>query len=224
MDCLWTSNRKGIYLEYVAPCDQKYRSFVDSLLNQIVSELNIRDTSIKLEIYVNSQSLFYRETSNSNYIAISYDLLGRMNDDAIFTYYWNKQMKYSTNFDTRLTPVDINFSKDTTKKEFGIKIVFNTDYKLGEPNWNDLKKLIKYAINNKAEIRNTQIRDTIGHCCNYYFVSLLTIDSTKIKNILFPKIINKVKDEGYNLLTLIITILAITFITTGLITKKKTTA
>jgi len=220
MDCLWTSSRKGIYLEYVAPCEQNYKKFVDSILRQIVSELNRKDTTQKIEVYVNSQSLFYRETSNSNFIAISYDLLGRMNDEAIFKYYWDKQMKYSIEFNTRLTPVDINFSKDTTKQEFGTKIIFNTDYRLGEPNWNDLRKLIIYSINNITEIKTTQIRDTIGHCCNGYFVSLLTIDSTQIKNILYPKPIKKVTSDDFNNFYLVIIILTITIIATRLIIRK----
>ena len=221
MDCIWSSSRKGIYIEYVAPCNQKYKSFIDSLLRQIVNEINRKDTQAKVEIYVNSQSLFYREEiSNTNYIAISYDWLGRMNDEAIFSYYWDKQMKYSTQFDTRLTPLDINYSKDSTKKEFGLKIIFNTDYKLGEPNWSDLKKLITFSIDNISEIRHTQIRDTVGHCCNYYFVSLLTIDSIKIKNILFPKPTKREIKSEYNYLFLVIIILIITIITTRLITKK----
>lgn len=85
VDCIWSSESKGIYMEYVASCDQENKFFVDSLLGQIVRELNRKDTQTKVEIYINSENVFYRETPNLNYIAISFDRLGKMTKFSVIT-------------------------------------------------------------------------------------------------------------------------------------------
>lgn len=205
VDCIWSSSKNGIFIEYEDACKQSNRLLIDSILNEIVTKLQRTDTTLKLEIYVNSEDVFYRETGNSNYVSISYDVLGKLKNNEIFDYYYDKQMK-NIKFDTRKTPLNINYKKEDQKNK-GLKIIFNTDYRY-KIEWVNLFKLIDYAVKNIETIKANQKLDTIGFCCNYYFVSILTIDSTKISEIVSPKKYN-IQRSCYKTIYLILGIILI---------------
>lgn len=181
MDCIYTSSKKGITIKYTSPCfDQKYQIFIDSFLNKLLTKINRIDSINEILVLVNYEQLYYDNDSEfSNFISLGFDTLREINSDYITRYFYKH---YNTSEESRLDPVNINFTdrRESTKK--GIKIVYNYDYRLGSPIWSDIEKLIIFSELNLQTIKETQKADTVRHySC---FVTLPKLDSLAINKIL----------------------------------------
>ncbi|GAB2843452.1 hypothetical protein GCM10027043_52980 [Ferruginibacter profundus] len=191
MDCIWTSNKAGVTIKYVAPCDFKNQSTLDSILNKIVSVINRQDTSLQIWVLINQEQLSFPDATFSNFFSIGYDTLIEIDNDYIFDYYWNQETIASeknnglNTFRSREAPIDISSTKKKNAyKAIGIKIIYNIDYRLGKLIWADLIKVIIYSAQNPSIIKNQQRRDTVRYNTNGWYVSLLTIDTFAINKII----------------------------------------
>lgn len=191
VDCIWTVHKAGITIRYIASCNFENQSMPDSILKIVVNELNRQDTSLKVLVVVNDMRLSFPKSAFSNFFSIAIDTLREIDDDYIFNFYWN-QVSISTGkngglntFRSQDVPLDINATNNKkARKTVGIKIIYSIDYRLGEPNWNDVIKAIVYASKNLAYIKNNQKRDTVRYNTNGWYVSLVTIDTTTINQII----------------------------------------
>jgi hypothetical protein len=190
-DCIWTSDSAGITISYVAPCDFGNQSTVDSILNVIVSHLKRQDTSLKVLVLLNHRQLSFPDGNFSNFFSIGFDTLREIDDDYIFEYYSNQEsISMGKNnglntFRSQQVPIDINSTNNKSAiKTLGIKIIYDIDYRLGKPIWNDLVKAVVYATNNSNIVKNEQRQDTIRYNTNGWYVSLTTIDTFAINKII----------------------------------------
>jgi hypothetical protein len=184
IDCIWTSSKKGVTITLVAPCEQKYRLIVDSILNQVLSRLNRKDTTLKILVLVNSERLSYPATNFSNFISIGFDTLRQIDDDFISDYYFSKEGQIKKKFPKLSEPLDINSTDSDTAKAVGLKIIYRLDYRQGELDWSDIEKLIKYSEENLDEIKRKQKRSNVRYDYNGWYVSLLTLDTFAINKII----------------------------------------
>lgn len=191
VDCVWTSQKAGIAVKYVAPCDLINQSRVDSFLHIVIGHLNRTDTSLKILVLINQHRLNFPGSNNASFFSIGYDTLREIDDDFIFNYYWNEtSISTSKNgglntFRSKDVPLDINATDaDNATKTVGIKIIYNVDYSVDEPVWADLTKAIIYAARNADTVKEQQRRDTVRYFTNGWFVSLLTIDTFAINKII----------------------------------------
>jgi hypothetical protein len=183
-DCIWTITRAGVTIQYVAACDFKNQTSADSFLNKLIAALNRKDTSLKFLVFVGHHWLSFPNPKFSNFFSIGYDTLRQLDDNSIFNYYWDKEKNEPLPIDTRNNPIDINSTNDRTITKSGIKIIYDIDYRMGEPVWQDLIKLIVYASNNLDQIKLLQKRDTVRYNSNGWYVSLLTLDTFQINKII----------------------------------------
>ena len=201
-DCIWTSSKNGVTISFVAPCDPKYRLFIDSILNNILTELNRPDTTLQILVLVNSEKITYSVSHFTNFISIGFDTLRPIDDNFVFDYYWKKQgismanNNGINNFESRLDPLDINSSYSKTLNQVGLKIIYNREYRLGGPIWSDIEKLISYASRNVEIIKQNQKRDTVHLTHNDWYLSLLSIDTLNINNILGNETVIKSEDKS----------------------------
>ena len=201
VDCVWTGHNAGIKISYVAPCDFANQSTVDSILKIIVSHLNRKDTSLKVFVLVNHRQLSFPDGNSSNFFSIGFDTLREIDDDYIFEYYGNQESIYMgknnglNTFRSQEVPIDIN-STDNKKaiKAIGVKIIYDIDYRLGKPIWNDIIKAVVYATKNSDIITNQQRHDTVRYNTNGWYVSLSTIDTFAINKIIGKQSESKKKD------------------------------
>lgn len=184
MDCIWTSSKKGVTITIVAPCEQKYSLIVDSILNQVLSKLNRKDTTLKILVLVNSERLSYPNSNLSNFISIGFDTLRQIDDEFISDYYFSKEGQIKKKFPKLSEPLDINSTNSDTSKDVGIKIIYRLDYRQGEPNWSDIEKLIKYSEEHLEDVKRNQKRSDVRYDYNGWYVSLLTIDTVAINKII----------------------------------------
>ncbi len=191
MDYIWTSHNAGITISYVAACNFENTSIVDSILKIIVTQLNRQDTSLKVFILINHRELSFQGENFANFFSIGFDTLREIDNDYIFDYYWNQESISSeknaglNKFLSQEIPIDINSTKNKkATKTVGIKIIYDIDYRLGNPVWNDLLKAIVYATKNADTIKNEQRRDTVRYNTNGWYVSLSTIDTFAINKII----------------------------------------
>ncbi|MBL7724726.1 MAG: hypothetical protein JNK27_11285 [Chitinophagaceae bacterium] len=193
MDCIWTSSRQGVTIKFLAPCEQRYQMFVDNILTQILNRLNRKDTSSKILVLVNTERLSYPDAVSSNFISISFDTLRQIDDDFISDYYFSKEGQIKKKFSKFSEPLDINSTDSDTSKEVGFKIIYRLDYRLGQTNWADIEKLIKYSEENREAIKKAQKRNNVRYDYNGWYVSLLTIDTFSINKIIGRQ--NKIKEN-----------------------------
>ena len=190
MDCIWTSHKAGVTINYVAPCGFENQSLVDSILNRVISLMNRQDTSLKIWVSISKQQLSFPDKEFSNFFSIGYDTLREIDDEFIFNYYQNQTIlsEESNNgmnrFESNLVPIDINSTAIKSKSIIGIKIIYNRDYRIGKPVWADIINAIVYASKNSELIKSTQNRDTVRFNTNGWYVSLLTIDTFTINKII----------------------------------------
>jgi hypothetical protein len=191
MDCIWTSHKAGVTIKYVAPCDFKNQSTLDSILNKIISVINRQDTSLQIWALINQEQLSFPDAAFSNFFSIGFDTLREIDNDYIFDYYWNRETIASeknnglNTFRSRDAPIDISSTKKkNADKAIGIKILYNIDYRLGKLIWADLIKAIIYSAQNPNIIKNQQRRDTVRYNTNGWYISLLTIDTFAINKII----------------------------------------
>lgn len=189
--CIWTSSKAGITLKYIAPCDFKNQSSLDSILTKILSILNRQDSSLKIYVSIGQSWLSFPGATFSSFFSIGYDTLREIDNDYIFDYYWNQETIASdkngglNTFRSREAPIDINSTKNRkANKVVGIKIFYDVDYRLGKPNWDELIKAIVYSSQNPNAIKNQQRRDTVRYNTNGWYVSLLTLDTFAINKII----------------------------------------
>lgn len=191
LDCIWTSNKAGITISYVASCDFENQTMVDSVLKIIVNQLNRRDITIKVFVFVNHRQLSFPGGNFSNFFSIGFDTLREIDNDYIFDYYWNQEsISTSKNgglnkFRSEEVPVDINFTNNKkAANTVGVKIIYDIDYRLGYHIWDDLIKAIVYASQNDDIIKNEQRRDTVRYNTNGWYISLSTLDTFAINKII----------------------------------------
>lgn len=187
MDCLWTASKQGVTLKVVYPCEPKYLHFADSILDQMLIRLNRKDTTLKVLVLVNSALLSNPNSEFSNFISIGFDTLRLIDDDFIKDYYFSKEGENKRKFPRLSEPLDINSTTTITEKTIGIKIIYRTDYRLAKTNWGDIEKIIQYALQNADEIKREQRRINVRYDYNGWYVSLVTLDTTRINNILNKK-------------------------------------
>lgn len=206
VDCIWTSQKEGILIKYIASCDSKYKTTIDSFLNVVVEQLRRQDTSLKILVFVNNRSLHFPGSTNSYFYSIAFDTLRDIDNDFIFDYYGNqtsisaaKNGGFNT-YRSQDTPLDINVtnSKDASKL-VGIKIFYAVDYHAEGPIWTDLMKGIIYSATYPNLIKEQQRRDTVRYFTNGYYLSLLTIDSFAINKIIGKKAIKAEKVDEKNM-------------------------
>jgi hypothetical protein len=190
MDCIWTSHKAGITINYVSACNFENQSTVDSILNRVISLMSRRDTSLKIWVSVSQGQLSFPDKEFSNFFSIGYDTLREIDNDFIFNYYQNTTILSEeanngiNRFDSRLVPIDVNSTNSKSKSIIGIKIIYDRDYRIGEPVWTDIINAIVYAAKNLQVIKSTQKRDTVRYNTNGWYVSLLTIDTFAINQII----------------------------------------
>lgn len=196
-DCRWTSRKSGLTIHFVASCSGKNQILLDSFVNKVVAQLNHRDTSLKILVFLSLGQLSFPNAQFSNFFSIAYDTLREIDDDYIFNYYWNEQTISSNQnggsnmFESRKVPLDINSTNNKATNDVGIKIIYDLDYRLGETNWVDIIKLILYAANNVDVVKAFQLRDTVRYNTNGWYLSLVTLDSARIDKILGKEIVDK---------------------------------
>lgn len=183
VDCIWESSQSGVTIRYVAPCNFT-PAYLDSFLARTLVALGRRDTTLKVLVLVNNGRLSFSGTAFSSFISVGYDTLRDIDDSYIFNYYWGRESGGSIPFDTKNSPIDINSSGNKTSNSIGIKIIYDRDYRQGDPDWNELSRLIIYAVNNVDTVRRFQTRDTVRYNTNGWYVSLLTLDTFTINNAL----------------------------------------
>jgi hypothetical protein len=181
VDCIWESSQSGVTIRYIAPCNFS-QALLDSFLAKTLLTLNRQDTSLKVLVLVNNGRLSFSGAAFSNFVSVGYDTLRGIDDEFIFDYYWGRGG--SIPFDTNNNPIDINSSNNRTANSIGIKIIYDKDYRLGDPDWNDVSRLIIYAVNNVATVRRSQTRDTVRYNTNGWYVSVVTMDTFAINKIL----------------------------------------
>ncbi len=174
-DCIWKTSKAGITIHYIAPCDFRNNKSIDSFLNKLISSLNRQDTSLKILAIVNHQQLSFPDGKFPNFFSIAYDTLRLIDDDYIFKYYWDQGNS---------ALLDINVTDKKGNDKLGIKIIYDKDYRLGQPVWIDIFNAIVYASNNVELIKKSQKRDTVRYNTNGWYVSLLTLDKFSINKIL----------------------------------------
>ncbi len=191
MDCIWTSHKTGITINYVTACDFENQATVDSILKIIVDKLNRRDTTLKLFVLVNHRQLSFPGGNFANFFSIGVDTLREIDNAYIFDHYWNQEsISTSKNgglntFRSQKVPLDINSTNNKkASKTIGVKIIYDIDYRLGKPNWSDLIKAVVYSVQSFDVIKNEQRRDTVRYNTNGWYVSLLTIDTFAINKII----------------------------------------
>ena len=189
--CIWTSCKAGITISYVAACQFENQVTVDSILKIFVTELSMRDTTLKFFILIDYRQLSFPGVNLGNFFSLGFDTLREIDNDYIFEYYRNQEsISMSKNaglntFRSQEVPIDINStSNKRATKTVGIKIIYDIDYRLGKPNWNDLIKAIVYAAQNSDIIKNEQRRDTVRYNTNGWYVSLPTLDTLAINKII----------------------------------------
>jgi hypothetical protein len=202
MSCIWTSHKAGITIHYTAPCDMKNQVFLDSVLTVIVGQLQGRDTSLSILVFIDHESVCFPDREFANFFSIGMDTLRRLDDNFIFDYYWNQQsISAGQNggrnlFDSRKEPLDINATNKKRTNQVGLKIIYNLDYRLGKPVWQDIVRAVVYAAYNPENIKAFQKRDTVRYNTNGWYVSLVTVDTTFINNILNKApLVQKVADK-----------------------------
>jgi hypothetical protein len=191
MPCIWTGHKAGITISYVSSCDFRNQSTVDSILKIIVSQLTGQDTSLKIFVLVSHGELSFPGSSFANFFSIGVDTLRQIDNDYIFDYYWNQESLSArknggqNTFKSEEVPIDINRTNNKKAvKTIGVKIIYDIDYRLEKPIWNDLIKAIVYAAKNSDIIKNEQRRDTVRYNTNGWYVSLLTLDTFAINKII----------------------------------------
>ncbi|MCB0699570.1 MAG: hypothetical protein H6551_02630 [Chitinophagales bacterium] len=199
VDCIWISSKKGLTIYYRSSCDYENEFFVDSLVSHVVEILGRQDTTIKIHVTVNRAPLMFPNSENPNFFSIAYDTLRQIDDNYISEYYWEQEdISISQNgwnkYKSQNAPLDINATNNNSTNEIGIKIIYNGDYRLGEPLWQDIIKSISYAANNIDSIISKQVRDTVRLDHNGWYVSLVTIDTNTINRII-GKVQTKVNTE-----------------------------
>jgi len=202
MDCIWISSKAGITIRYVAPCSFKNQTFIDSVLNKVVSLLNRQDTSLKVWVLINEEQLSFPGRNLNYFTSVGFDALNLMEDDSIFNYYQNKTIASEevnnglNKFESELEPIDITFGNKIKTAQTGIKIIYNKYYQFDKSDWADLVKLILYASENVESIKTIQTRDTVRYNANGWYISLLTIDTFTINKILGRQSEHKQKEIG----------------------------
>lgn len=191
MDCIWTSSKAGVTIRFIAPCDQKYKSYVDSLLNNILKKINRKDTTLQILVLINDAKLSYPDAQFTNFTSIGFDTLRQIDDEFVSDYYFSKNGDIEKKFSKRFEPLDINATLGDTIRQVGIKIIYRRDYKLGEPDWTEIQNLILYATQNLDLIKKTQIRNNVRYDFNGWYVSLMSIDTLSIKKIIQDASIQK---------------------------------
>lgn len=191
MDCIWTSHKAGVTIKYIAPCDFKNQTTLDSILNKVISVINRQDTSLQIWVLIGQGRLSFPDATFSNFFSIGYDTLREIDNDYIFDYYWNQETIASekngglNTFRSRDVPIDINSTNNKKAvKTVGIKIIYDLDYRLGKPIWADLIKAIVYSAQNPNVVKNQQRPDTVRYNTNGWYVSLLTLDTFAINKII----------------------------------------
>jgi len=189
-DCIWTSSKAGVTIKYVAPCNFINQSKLDSIVNEVVLLINRQDTSLKVWVLISQGQLSFPDREFSNFFSIGYDTLREIDDDFLFNYYQNQTIisEEANNgvnrFESRLVPIDINSTNNKSKSNVGIKIIYDRDYRIGEPDWTDIMNAIVYASKNVELIKSSQKRDTVRYNTNGWYVSLLTIDTFAINKLI----------------------------------------
>ncbi len=191
MDCIWTSHKAGITINYVAACKFENQATVDSVLKTILTKLNRQDTSLKIFVLVNHGQLSFAGGDFANFFSIGFDTLREVDNDYIFDFYWNQE-SISTGkngglntFRSQEVPLDINATNNKkVSKVVGVKIIYDIDYRLGKPVWDQLIKAIVFASKNSDILKSQQHRDTIRYNTNGWYVSLLTMDTSAINKII----------------------------------------
>ena len=189
-DCNWTSSKAGVTIKYLAPCDFKNKSTLDSILNKVTSLINRLDTSFKIWVLLNQGQLSFPDSDFSNFFSIGYDTLREIDYDFLFNYYQNQTILSQeanngvNKFESRFVPIDVNSTIRKAKSNVGIKIIYDRDYRIGKPDWTDIIKAIVYASKNVELIKSSQKRDTVRYNTNGWYVSLLTLDTFDINKII----------------------------------------
>ncbi|MEQ1798330.1 MAG: hypothetical protein ABL872_10270 [Lacibacter sp.] len=203
MDCIWTSQKAGITINYVAACDFENQSAIDSILKIVLSQINRQVTSLKILVLVNHRWLSFPNGHFQNFFSIGFDTLREIDNDYIFDYYWNQQsISASENhglnkFRSQEFPIDINSTNNKKAlKTVGVKIIYDIEYSLGKPVWDDLIKAIVYATKNSDVLKSQQRRDTVRYNTNGWYVTLTTIDTFAINKIIGRQSETKKKDTA----------------------------
>lgn len=184
MDCLWKSSMQGVSLNVAFPCRPIYVNYVDSILDKMLIGLNRKDTSVKILVLINTARLSIPGSEYANFISIGFDTLRGIDDDFITDYYFSKVGQIEKKFPKLSEPLDINSTASSNVNTIGIKIIYRIDSRLGKIKWDDIEKLIKYAAQNVDEIKREQRRFNVRYDANGWYVSLVTLDTNKISNIL----------------------------------------
>lgn len=191
MDCLWTSHKAGVTINYRASCNSENQSALDSILRIILIQLSSRDTSLQVFVLINYGQLSFPKGNFSNFFSIGFDTLREIDDDYIFHYYWNQESIAAgkngglNTFRSKQFPIDINATnKKKASRTVGIKIIYDIDYRLSQPVWNDLIKAVVYSARNSDIIKSQQHKDTVRYNTNGWYVSLATIDTLAIYKII----------------------------------------
>lgn len=171
-------------IQYVAACNYKNHNLADSFLNKVIAALNRKDTSLKLLVLIGHNLLSFPNSKTSDFFSIGYDTLREIDADFIFDYYWRKENNGTVPINSRNNPIDINSTKDKVKSTIGIKIIYDRDYRIEEPDWQNLFRMIVYAANNLDQVKLLQKRDTVRYYANGWYVSLLTLDTFQINQII----------------------------------------
>jgi len=190
VDCIWESRKSGVWIRYIAPCDFQTPIFLDSFINKTVLFLNRQDTSLKILVLVSNGKLSFPESRFSNFISVGYDTLREIDDDFIFDYYWAKENRGTRPYDTKSRPININSTNNRTVPNVGIKIIYDEGYALTKSNWNEISKLIVYGVKNVDSVRHSQKTDTVRYNTNGWYVTLVTLDTFTINNILGKKAVD----------------------------------
>jgi len=207
MACTWRISKQGVTISFLSPCNQKYRTFVDSFLTQLVDKLNRNDTSLPILVMANDARLSYPNFRSARFVSIGFDTLRLIDDDFIMDHYsgaQNESMRknYGANqFRSHSNPLDINSSDTDTTRLTGIKVILRADYYFTLQDWQDLEKLILFSAKNVNFIKQQQTRDTVQYDYNGWYLSLVSIDTLVIKAILNKGRIEKkteAKEKGFD--------------------------
>jgi hypothetical protein len=181
MDCVYTSSKSGITVRFTSPCfSEKYQSFIDSFVNQLVLKINRVDTSYHILVLVNFEVLYYGFSGSPDYFtSLGVDTLREMNSNFINDYCYGR---YGSTDQSRPNPLNINATDDKrASKEIGVKIIYNIDYRK-KINWTEVEKLINFSTLDFKRIKTTQQIDTVRHYS--WYVTLPTLDTTTINQIM----------------------------------------
>jgi hypothetical protein len=181
MDCIYTASKSRITVRFTSPCfSEKYQSFVDSFVNQIVLKINRVDTSYNILVLVNYEVLYYGFSESPDYFtSVGVDTLREMNSNFINGYCYEK---YGSTDQSKPKPLNINATDDKkASKEIGVKIIYNIDYRK-KIDWTEVEKLINFSALNFTIMKTSQKMDTVRHYS--WYVTLPTLDTTTINQII----------------------------------------